>query len=120
MANILALDDVLDAAVLIKRILEQKGHSVTVFTEEEEAIAFAESNDIDLAILDMKLKKMDGVGVLSELKKCRPLMKAIMLTGYPAMETARQCLELGADDYFVKPFDTRDLEDKVEELLRKP
>ncbi len=57
MANILALDDVSDAANLIKRILEKKGHKVFPFTEEEDAIAFVKSDKIDLAILDIKLKK---------------------------------------------------------------
>ena len=45
MANILALDDVLDAANLVKRILERKGHRVIPFTEEEDAISFVESNE---------------------------------------------------------------------------
>ncbi len=119
MANILALDDILDAANLIKRILEQKGHSVTVFTEEEDAILHAGSHKVDLVILDMKLKKMNGVDVLRELKKQSSKIRVIMLTGYPTMETAKACLDLGADDYFVKPFENSDLEDKVEELLKK-
>ena len=70
MANILALDDVQDAGNLIKRILERKGHTVIPFTEEEDAIAYVESNAVDLAILDIKLKKMSGVEVLEELREC--------------------------------------------------
>ncbi len=119
MANILALDDVLDAANLIKRILERRGHTVTVFTEEEDAIGFVESNKVDLAILDMKLKKMTGVEVLEELKKRVSSIHAIMLTGYPTIETAEECLSLGADEYCVKPIDTDELGDKVEKILKK-
>lgn len=118
MANIIALDDVLDAANLIKRILEKKGHRVNAFTEEEDAILFVESNAVDLAILDMKLKKMTGVEVLEEIKKRSPSIRAIMLTGYPTMETARKCLSLGAAEYCVKPIDMDELEDKVEEILK--
>ena len=117
MAYILVLDDVLDAGRLIKRILERAGHEVAAFTEEEEAIAHARNNPIDLAILDIKLKKMTGVEVLEELKKLQPKMKAIMLTGYPTMETARESLHLGANDYCVKPIDKDELEEKVDEVL---
>ena len=69
MAKILALDDVQDAGNLIKRILERKGHEVLVFTEEEDALKYARAHPVDLAILDIKLKKMSGVEVLEELKK---------------------------------------------------
>jgi len=118
MANILALDDVSDAANLIKRILEKKGHKVFPFTEEEDAIAFVKSDKIDLAILDIKLKKISGVEVLEELKKISPSIKVIMLTGYPTIETARECISLGAAEYCVKPIDKDELEEKVEEVLK--
>ncbi len=117
MANILALDDVLDAANLVKRILERKGHTVFPFTEEEDAIRFVESNEVDLAILDIKLKKMSGVEVLEELKKRSSSIQVIMLTGYPTIETARECLKLGAAEYCVKPIDKDELEDKVAKVL---
>ncbi len=117
MAEILALDDVLDAAILVKKILERKGHTVHTFTQEEEAIHFIKKNRIDLAILDIKLKKMSGVEVLKELKKLDPELKAIMLTGYPTIETAREALELGAKEYCVKPIDKQELEEKVAQVL---
>ena len=60
MAKILVLDDVFDAVTLIKRILQKKGHEVFAFTEEEEALDYARSNEVDLVILDIKLKKMSG------------------------------------------------------------
>lgn len=118
MAKILALDDIWDAANLVKRILEKKGHRVTPFTEEEDAIKFVESNEVDLAILDIKLKKMSGVEVLEELKKRSPSIRVIMLTGYPTIETARECLKLGAGEYCVKPIDKDELEDKVAQILQ--
>ncbi len=118
MAEILALDDVQDATILIGKILSKKGHTVHSFTEEDEAIAHAKENKVDLAILDIKLKKMSGVEVLSLLKEAQPEMKAIMLTGYPTVETAREAMTLGADEYCVKPIDRDELEDKVEKVLK--
>lgn len=117
MANIIVLDDVSDAGVLVKRILERKGYTVTAFTEEEDALAHTRKNLVDLAILDIKLKKMTGVEVLEELKKINPEIKAIMLTGYPTLETARESLRLGAQEYCVKPINKEELETKVFEVL---
>ncbi|MBU0960455.1 MAG: response regulator [Proteobacteria bacterium] len=117
MADILALDDVRDATVLIGKILTKKGHTVHTFTEEDDAIAHAKSNKVDLAILDIKLKKMSGVEVLAILKNIDPTMRAIILTGYPTVETAREAISLGADEYCVKPIDRDELEEKVEKVL---
>ncbi|WDP89002.1 MAG: response regulator [Desulfobacter sp.] len=119
MAKIMVLDDVKDAGDLIQRILERKGHSVTPFTEEEEAIFHVAKKGTDLAILDIKLKKMNGVEVLEELKKKDPGIKVIMLTGYPTIETARESLRMGASAYCVKPIDKDELEEKVEEVLKE-
>ncbi len=118
MANIVSLDDVLDATVLIGKILRKKGHTVQTFTEEDDLISHVEMNQIDLAILDIKLKKMNGVEVLAILKQINPAIKVIMLTGYPTVETARESISLGADEYCVKPIDRDELEEKVAKVLR--
>lgn len=120
MANIMVVDDVEDAGVLIARILERKGHQVTVFTEEEDAIKHAAKQPADLAILDIKLKKMTGVDLLEELKRVSPKLKAMMLTGYPTLETAQAALSLGADEYCIKPIDKSELEQKVAQILDAP
>ena len=118
MAEILSLDDVKDATVLIGKILRKKGHVVHCFTEEDEAIACAKDHPIDLAILDIKLKKMSGIEVLAILKENNPALRAIILTGYPTIETAREAISLGADEYCVKPIDREELETKVSSVLR--
>jgi len=116
MAKILVLDDEKDACDLIERILSS-AHEVSTFTEEQEAMDFAVREDVDLAILDIKLKTMSGVDVLERLKQNHPDMKAIMLTGYPTVETARRSLTLGAHEYLVKPIDIDELEQKVKTVL---
>lgn len=118
MANILVLDDVVDAVNIVKKILERKGHNVFGFTEEEDAIDFCKNNDVDLAILDIKLKRISGVEVLDEIKKIKPNIKAIMLTGYPTLQTAREALSLGASEYCIKPIEKQELEQKVEAILK--
>jgi DNA-binding NtrC family response regulator len=117
MAEVIVLDDVSDAGVLIKRILERKGHSVTAYTEEQDALDHVRDKAVDLAILDIKLKKMTGVEVLEEMKKIKADIKVIMLTGYPTLETAKETQRLGAVDYCVKPIDKDELEEKVAAAL---
>ncbi|MGI6657560.1 MAG: response regulator [Desulfobulbus sp.] len=117
MAEILTLDDVQDATILLGKILKKKGHTVHTFTDEDEAVAHARNQPVDLAILDIKLKRMSGIEVLALLKEINPAMRAIMLTGYPTMETAREAMGLGADEYCVKPIDRAELEEKVEKVL---
>jgi DNA-binding NtrC family response regulator len=117
MATILVLDDVFDAVALLKRIFERKGHRVVGFTEEEDAISHVRANRVDLVILDIKLKKIDGVEVLAEMKKVDPNIRAIMLTGYPTLESAKESLLYGAAEYCVKPIDKDEIEEKVEKVL---
>jgi len=119
MANILVLDDVLDAVILVQKILSRQGHQVEVYTKEEDAIDHVASQPVDLAILDIKLKKMNGIQVLAEMKKLRPDLRVIMLTGYPTIETAREAVNLGAGEYCVKPIDKQELEEKVAEILAR-
>ncbi len=119
MARIIAVDDVEDACLLLKKILERKGHEVFTFTDEDEAIEFASQNPVELAILDIKLKRMIGVELLAELRKILPSLKAVMLTGYPSVETARDSLEKGASEYLVKPVDKHELEETVEAILKE-
>ncbi len=116
MARIVAVDDVPEAVNVIKRILERKGHSVYAFTEEEDAIAYCKKNEVDIAILDIKLKKLSGIELLEELKKIQPKIKTLMLTGYPTLETAKKAADLGADEYCIKPIEKQDLEAKIESL----
>lgn len=117
MADILVLDDVLDAGIMIKRVLERQGHQVAVFDEEEQALAHLRGNPVAVAIVDIRLKKWHGVEILREIKKLHPTTQVILLTGYPTLETARRAQELGAFAYCLKPIDIQELAAKVSEAL---
>ena len=118
MGNILVLDDIPDAGLMLKRLLERKGHQVTVFTEEEEALSHIRAHPVEVAILDIRLKKMSGVEMLEEIIKISPSTRVIMLTGYPTLETARRAQQLGAFDYCIKPIEKEELEEKVASALK--
>ena len=88
------------------------------FTDEEDALTYVRHHRVDLAILDVRLKKMSGVDVLARLKKISPATQVIILTAYPTIETTRESLRLGASEICTKPIDTQALEDKVAAVLR--
>ena len=117
MARILIVDDVKEAVDAIRKILEKSGHEIVGYTDELEAIDHVTNHPVDLAILDIKLKKMDGVEVLGRLKEVQPDIKTIMLTGYPTHASVEEAMRLGANAYCMKPIDRSELERKVDEAL---
>jgi flavin reductase (DIM6/NTAB) family NADH-FMN oxidoreductase RutF/CheY-like chemotaxis protein len=119
MTQILVLDDVQEAVDAVRRVLERRGYEVVGFTDEDAAIDHVTNHPVDLAILDIKLKKMDGVEVLGKLKEIQPSIKVIMLTGYPTHATVEEAMGLGASAYCTKPIDRSEIESKVAEVLAK-
>jgi DNA-binding NtrC family response regulator len=119
MADILVLDDELDACNLVKRIAEGMKHNAVAFTDEYEAMEYARANNVDLAILDLKLKTMSGVDVMEKLKESNSNIKALLLTGYPTVETAKKAIGLGFFAYLTKPIDVDDLEKGINAALQK-
>jgi flavin reductase (DIM6/NTAB) family NADH-FMN oxidoreductase RutF/CheY-like chemotaxis protein len=117
MTQILVLDDVQEAVDAVRRVLERRGYEVVGFTDEDAAIDHVTNHPVDLAILDIKLKKMDGVEVLGKLKEIQPSIKVIMLTGYPTHATVEEAMGLGASAYCTKPIDRSEIESKVAEVL---
>jgi DNA-binding NtrC family response regulator len=117
MAKVLVLDDVFDAVNLVMRVLQAAGHEVFGFTDEEDALGFIRENQVDLAILDIKLKKRTGLEILAEIKNIAPGTRAIMLTAYPTVETTQESYRLGASEYCVKPIDNEVLEETVARVL---
>jgi len=118
MARVLVLDDVFDAVNLVKRVLQAAGHEVFGFTDENDALGFLKKNQVDLAILDIKLKHKTGVDILAEIKTIAPDTRAIMLTAYPTVATTQESFGLGASEYCVKPIDNDVLEETVARVLK--
>jgi DNA-binding response OmpR family regulator len=117
MARIAVIDDVPDAARLVRRILQERGHEVFEFTEEVEALHFLRHRGSDLVILDLRLKQMDGVQVLREIRRSAPKAKVLILTGYPTVAVRKEVLLLGASAFCVKPIDNEELVETVSQIL---
>jgi DNA-binding NtrC family response regulator len=103
---------------LVKRLRKRKLNA-TGAKSGEEALEVMRSEPVDVVVLDVKMPGMDGIETLRELKKIRPLVEVIMLTGHANMEVAITGMELGAFDYLMKPMDIDELLYKLQDAYKK-
>lgn len=119
--NILVVDDEEDILELVKYNLQKEGYQVSGVLSGEDAIKACLSNFPDLIVLDLMLPGVDGLDVCKTLKgdKRSAHIPIIMLTAKGSEADVVTGLELGADDYMVKPFSPRVLSARVKALLRR-
>jgi two-component system OmpR family response regulator len=111
-------DDVLLADGLV-RSLRDAGHAVDwVDTAERAALALA-SERLELVILDIGLPGMDGLALLQRIREGERYVPVILVTARDAVSDRVKGLDLGADDYLVKPFAIEELEARVRVLMRR-
>ena len=72
-----------------------------------EALEFLKSSAPDAMLLDIKMPKMNGIETLKQIKKLKPKLPVIVVTGYQSVETAQEALRNGASDYIPKPFESK-------------
>lgn len=107
--KILVVDDDKNLLELARVKLEAASYSVATALKEEDAIALAKSDVLDLAIIDLKLSGADGMSLMEQLHFISPDMPVIILTGFGSIETAVEAMKKGAYSYLTKPFNPRDL-----------
>lgn len=117
--RILLVEDELNLARPLQYNLEQEGYEVCVTPSGKEALALHGSRPFDLIILDLMIEEIDGFEVARQLRQRDQRLPIIMLTARSAAEDRIQGLELGADDYMVKPFHLRELLLRVERMLQR-
>ncbi|WP_284178479.1 response regulator transcription factor [Rhabdaerophilum sp. SD176] len=117
--RILVVEDVADVGEAIVASLERIGHTVDWERNGGEADALLRAQVYDLVVLDVMLPDMDGFAILKALRQRRKATPVLVLTARSQVEDRVSALDLGADDYLVKPFDFRELEARVRALLRR-
>jgi DNA-binding response OmpR family regulator len=118
-ASILLVDDEPTIRFYLERLLMREGHQVVAVESGEAAIDCLAAQEFDLALIDLKLKGIDGLHVLAALRAQWPATPAIVLTAHATLETAVGALRQGAHDYLFKPFSTVDLRQSVQAGLLK-
>ncbi len=107
--QLLIVDDEVQFLEAIAKRLEIRGFLVTKATNGEEAIAIAQTQKFDLALLDLKMPGMNGKQVLELLKKEHKFLEVIILTGHGSLDSAVECTKLGAFGYLPKPYELEHL-----------
>jgi two-component system, OmpR family, alkaline phosphatase synthesis response regulator PhoP len=118
-SRILLVEDELNLARPLQFNLEQEGYEVCSTPSGKEALALCGREPFDLIILDLMLEEMDGFEVARQIRQRDQRLPIIMLTARSAVEDRVHGLELGADDYMIKPFHLRELLLRVQRMIER-
>lgn len=117
--RILLVEDDRPLAEALLSLLAGAGYAVDCVGDGEAAEAVVRAERFELVILDLNLPRMDGLSVLRAMRARRDGAAVMILTARGAPEERVRGLDLGADDYMVKPFDVAEFEARVRSLLRR-
>lgn len=119
MAHVLVVDDEPNMRWVLQEALERAGYHVTGAASGEEALDALGKGPVDLVILDLKLKGMDGLSTLRQIHARWPTVVVLILTAYGTVATAVEAMQSGASDYLRKPFDVEEVLFKVSRSLER-
>jgi two-component system, OmpR family, response regulator TctD len=117
--RILLVEDTIDVGEAIVARFERIGHTVDWEKDGQIADEVLEVQNYDLLILDVNLPALDGFSILKRLRQRKSRIPVLVLTARSQVDDRVDALDLGADDYLVKPFDYRELEARVRVLFRR-
>ncbi len=118
MGKIMVADDDKNICELIRIYLEKEGYTVVIANDGEEAIKTFTAEQPDMVLLDVMMPKLDGWQVCREIRQ-KGNTPIIMVTAKGETFDKVLGLELGADDYMVKPFDTKEVVARIKAVLRR-
>jgi DNA-binding NtrC family response regulator len=114
--SILILDDEPIVCKRLQPALEKKGYRVETFFESAEALKRFGEKLFDIVITDLKMKGIDGMQFLTEVKKRSPLTEVIVITGFATMETAKESFRKGVFDFLAKPFKLGEIQEVIQKI----
>lgn len=118
--RVLVVEDEPSIAKFIQQGLTESGYAVDLATDGQEALTYAVVAEYDLFIFDIMIPKLDGLGLLRELRRRGYKTPTLMLTARDTIDDRVAGLDAGADDYLVKPFAFPELIARLRALLRRP
>jgi DNA-binding NtrC family response regulator len=102
--KVMVIDDDPTICKTVGLLLEDHGYCPRTFTDPDEAIAVAAKESFQIALIDLRMPKMDGVDVVEQLKRIDTRMSCIVMTAYPDLDSATETMRRGTCDYIAKPF----------------
>ena len=117
--RILLVEDDASLALGLRQALERAGYAPEHVADGVAAVAALAHNRFDLAILDLGLPRLDGIDVLAQVRRGGSVLPVLVLSARDAVRDRIKALDLGADDYLIKPFDVDELLARVRVLERR-
>lgn len=117
--KVLVVDDEADFRETLVNRLNKRDMNADGAESGEEALERIEGRLYDVVILDLKMEGMDGITALREIKKNKPLIEVILLTGHGSVESGIEGMKLGAFDYILKPAKFDMLIEKIQQAYEK-
>ena len=120
METILVVDDEPSIREFLQIMLEREGYQVSCADNGKTAIKLFEQEQYDVVIADIRMPKVNGFEVLTEIKRLSPETKVIMITAFASFESAVESMKEGAYDYITKPFNIDEVKATIRRALEKP
>lgn len=118
--RILMIEDDIDLCEVVSYTLEAEGYTVDVCNEGDDGLRWMRERAHDLVLLDRMLPRLDGVTLLKKAREEGVATPVLMVTALGGLDQKVEGLDLGADDYIVKPFAIKELSARIRAIIRRP
>ena len=118
MDKILVVDDELNMRLVLKALLNKEGYDVVTASDGLEALKILKGSDVKVIVTDLKMPKLDGMGLLERVVRDYPATPVIIITAHGTIATAVDALKKGAFDYITKPFERDELQNIIHKAIR--
>ncbi|HEX7534395.1 MAG TPA: sigma-54 dependent transcriptional regulator [Syntrophales bacterium] len=116
--KILVVDDELNMRLVLKALLNKEGYDVATASDGIEALKVLKSGGVQVVVTDLRMPKLDGVGLLERVISEYPSTPVIIITAHGTIATAVDALKKGAFDYITKPFERDELKNTIHKAIR--
>lgn len=116
--RLLLCEDEIQLSKALVAILKHSNYSIDAVYNGQSALEYLETENYDVVLLDIMMPKVDGLTVLKELRRKGNMVPVIMLTALGQVDDKVQGLDLGANDYLTKPFETKELLARIRAVTR--
>ena len=118
MEKILVVDDELNMQMVLKAMLQKEGYEILTASDGMEALKILKANPVAVVVTDLKMPRLDGMGLLEKIQDSYPDIPVIMITAHGTVSTAVEAIKKGALDYITKPFDQDDLKNIIHKAVQ--
>ncbi len=116
--KILVVDDEPEFCLLLANVLTEMGYQVSTANDGRQGISRIRKSPPNIVFLDIKMPQMSGLECLRRIRKFHRKLLIVVMTAFGDIQSAREALRLGADEYISKPFDLDDLKHLVNDLVK--